>query len=65
MRITVPVKLITRQAALDFDMETRDSGLSLEGHGDETVVFRLRGGGQFLMEREELKKFLRAARTFC
>ena len=65
MRVTVPVKLVVRQAALDFDMETRNTELALENRRDETVVFQLRGSGQFLMEREELKKFLVAAATFC
>lgn len=65
MRIMVPVKLIVKQAAYDFDMETMESDLVLEDHKEETVVFRLRGSGQFLMEREELRKFLAAAGTFC
>ena len=65
MRISVPVKLIVKQTAYDFDMETRDTELNLRDHKEETVIFRLRGSGQFLMEREELRKFLTAAGVFC
>ncbi len=65
MKITVPVKLVVKQARLDFDMKTTDTDLILEDHREKTVIFWLRGSGQFLMEREELGKFLRAAGVLC